>query len=282
MTLRWYKRPRLVVLDPNDTVLEAARAIEANRIGAVAVQKDRRLVGIATDRDLTVRALGRGLDPSSTKISEVMTMSPLTLTERDSVDDAIRMMKERNVRRIPLIEGQRIVGMVTLDDLILEEEAPLEDLAAIVEAQIGDGGPADSDRSPARRRSLVRAEATLHRLVKQVQEEAGLDDAEQAGAALDVVVSALVRRLTAGEAMDFIAQLPSLLQPHLRALPPGPDKSVTVDSIEADLAARVGIDQARANAVFVAVANTVLANISPGEAEQVVSQLPKELQSLLS
>jgi len=282
MTLRWYRRPRLVVLNPNDTVLEAARAIEANRIGAVAVQKDRRLVGIATDRDLTVRALGRGLDPSSTTISEVMTPSPLTLSPRDSVDDAIRLMKERNIRRIPLVEDGRIVGMVTLDDLILEEAAPLEELAAVLEAQIGEGGPADSDRLPSRRRSMVRAEATLQRLVKQVQEEADLDDADQARAALDAVLSGLVRRLTAGEALDFIAQLPSLLQPRLRALPPGPDKTVTRGSIEADLVARLGIDESRAARVFVAVATTVLGSVSPGEAEQVISQLPEDLQKALA
>lgn len=281
MTLRWYRRPRLVVLKPGDSVLEAARAIEENRIGAVAVQKDGRLVGIATDRDLTVRALGQGLDASSTKISEVMTPSPLTLSPRDDTADAIRLMKERNIRRIPLVEDDRIVGMVTLDDLILDEAAPLEELAAIVEAQIGEGGPADSDRSPARRRSLVRAEATLNRLVNLIQEEAGLDDGDQARTALDVVVTSLVRRLTAGEAKDFVSQLPSLLKSHLRALPPGPDRSVTQESIEAELVARLGIDQARATPLLVAVATTVLDSISSGQAEQVRSQLPKELQNLL-
>lgn len=270
----------MVVLKPSDSVLEAARAIEHNRIGAVAVQKDGRLVGIATDRDLTVRALGQGLDASSTKISEVMSSPPLTLSPRDDTADALRLMTERNVRRIPLVEDERIVGMVTLDDLILDEAAPLEELAAVVEAQIGEGGPADSDRAPARRRSLVRAETTLNRLVNLIQEEADLDYRDQARTALDVVVAALVRRLNAGEAKDFVSQLPSLLKPHLRALPPGPDRSVTQESIEAELVARAGIEQDRATSVFVAVANTVLDSISPGQAEQVRSQLPKDLQKL--
>ena len=282
MALRWYRRPRLVVLNPNDPILEAARAIEENRIGAVVIQKGGWLVGIVTDRDLAVRALGRGLDPNTTKIAEVMTESPITLTPRDSTDDAIRLMRERNIRRIPLVEHDRVVGMVTLDDLILDEAAPLEELAAIVEAQIGEGGPADSDRSPARRRRLVRAEATLNRLVKQVQEDAGLEDADQARAALDIVVGALVRRLTPGEAKDFISQLPSLLKPHLQTLPPGPDRSVTRESIEGDLVARLGVDQSRATSVLASVANTVLDSISPGEADEVRRQLPKELQDVLA
>ncbi|RWA23676.1 CBS domain-containing protein [Mycolicibacterium elephantis] len=270
----------MVVLKPSDSVLEAARAIEHNRIGAVAVQKDGRLVGIATDRDLTVRVLGQGLDASSTAISEVMSSPPLTLSPRDDTADALRLMKERNVRRIPLVEDERIVGMVTLDDLILDEAAPLEEIAEVVEAQIGEGGPADSERAPGRRRSLVRAETTLNRLVNLIQEEADLDYRDQARTALDVVVAALVRRLNAGEAKDFVSQLPSLLKPHLRALPPGPDRSVTQKYIEAELIRRAGIEEDRATSVFVTVANTVLDSISPGEAEQVRSQLPKEMQKL--
>ncbi|MCV7221238.1 CBS domain-containing protein [Mycolicibacterium elephantis] len=269
-----------MVLKPSDSVLEAARAIEHNRIGAVAVQKDGRLVGIATDRDLTVRVLGQGLDASSTAISEVMSSPPLTLSPRDDTADALRLMKERNVRRIPLVEDERIVGMVTLDDLILDEAAPLEEIAEVVEAQIGEGGPADSERAPGRRRSLVRAETTLNRLVNLIQEEADLDYRDQARTALDVVVAALVRRLNAGEAKDFVSQLPSLLKPHLRALPPGPDRSVTQKYIEAELIRRAGIEEDRATSVFVTVANTVLDSISPGEAEQVRSQLPKEMQKL--
>lgn len=282
MPLYWYRRPRLVVLNPNDPVLEAARAIEQNRIGAVVVQKAGQVVGIVTDRDLAVRALGRGLDASTTKIADVMTPSPATLTPSDSRADAIRIMRERNVRRVPLIEDGRVVGMVTLDDLILDEAAPLEELAAIVQAQIGEGGPAASDRSPGRRRSLVRAEATLNRLVKQVQADGDLEDTEQARTALEVVVASLVRRLTAGEAKDFISQLPSLLKPYLRALPPGPDRSVTQGSIEAELGVRLGIDRARATPLLVAVATTVLDSISPGQAEDVRGQLPRELQALLA
>ena len=278
MSLRWYRRPRLVVLNQDSSVLDAARAIEQNRIGAVIVQNRGRVVGIATDRDLTVRVLGRALDPNSTKIAEVMTPSPLTLTLADSSADAIRLMQQRNVRRIPLVDDGRLVGMVTLDDLLLDEAAPLEDLAAIVQAQIGEGGPADTARSPVRRRSLARAEATLARLLNQVRAEAGLANLEQARTALDVVLASLVRRLTPREADHLIAQLPSLLQPSLRALSPGPDKSITRDSIEAELSGRLGVDPARAVLLLAAVAGTIAQSISPGQAEDVRSQLPEGLR----
>lgn len=280
MSLRWYRRPRMVVLKPDSSSLDAARAIEQNRIGAVVVQDKGRMVGIVTDRDLAVRALGRGLAPAGTRIADVMTPEPVTLTPEDSVAEAIRLMQERNIRRIPLVEDARVVGMVTLDDLLLDEAAPLEELAAIVQAQIADGGPAGKPRTRARRRSLARSEATLARFLAEVHRETELDAPEQSRAALDIVLAALVRRLHPQEARDFIAQLPSLLQPGLRALPPGPDKAITEASVRAELGSELGLDRATAAQVFAAVASVVAGSISEGQAEDVRGQLPKGLREM--
>ena len=92
MSLRWYGRPRMVVLNSSAPVLDAARAIEQNRIGAVVVQDKGRVVGIVTDRDLAVRALARGLAPATTRIAEVMTPAPVVLAPGDAIADAIRLM----------------------------------------------------------------------------------------------------------------------------------------------------------------------------------------------
>ena len=278
MSLRWYRRPRLVVLKSSNSALDAARAIEQNRIGAVVVQDKGRLTGIVTDRDLVVRALAHGRDPGTTKVGDVMTPSPATLTPADGAADAIRLMQQRNIRRIPLVEGERVVGMVTLDDLLLDEAAPLEELAAIVQAQIATGGPAESARAPARRRSLARAEATLVRWLANVDAETGLDDVRQSRVALDIVLSALVRRLMPQEAKDFIAQLPSLLQPALRALPRGPDKAIDEDAIEAELAAQLGVTPAVAARIFATIAGIVAGSISEGQADDMRGHFPPRLR----
>lgn len=278
MNLQWYRRPRLVVLDPNATVLDAARAIEQNQIGAVVVQDKGRVVGIVTDRDLAVRALGRARDAAATKIVEVMTPFPATLAPNDSIADAVWLMQERNIRRIPLVEGERVVGMVTLDDLLLDEAAPLEALAAVVAAQIEAGGPASG--MPAPRRNLARAEATLARWVSAVRNEAGLDDPEQARVALDVVLGALVRRLIPQEADDFIAQLPSLLQRELRALPAGPDKTISEATLVAELCAQLDLEPPEAGRVLAAVASIVAGSISEGEAQDMRGQLPAGLRDV--
>ena len=281
MPLYLYRRPRMVVLDSTSSVLDAARAIEQNRIGAVVVQDRGRLVGIVTDRDLAIRVLGQSLDAKTTRIADVMTPSPVVLSLDDHLTDAIRLMQECSVRRIPLVEGGRVVGMVTLDDLLLDEATSLEELGAIVQTQIGEGGPAGNGRTPARRRGLSRAQATLARLVHQVQLDAGLEGPEQASAALDVVAASLARRVTPDEARDFISQLPSLLHSPLGAMPPGPDTSVTRESMEAELAETLGIDCARAAPLLDAVAGTIARSISAGQVEDMRSQLPPELRTVL-
>lgn len=77
-----------------------------------------------------------------------MTTGVATLSPTDTQSSAIRLMQKRNVRRIPFVEGERFAGIVTLDDLLRDEAAPIDRLAAIVQAQIGEGSPAATARSP--------------------------------------------------------------------------------------------------------------------------------------
>lgn len=283
MSLRWYRRSRVVVLKPESPVRDAARAIGQNRIGAVVVQNQGRVVGILTDRDLAVRVVGQARDAFATRIADVMTPTPVTLAPDDAIEDAIAAMQRHDVRRIPLVEAGRVVGIVTLDDLLLDEAAPLEELAAIVQSQIGEGGAGGAgagDRTASYRRGIARAEATLARLVSAARAESGLETPEQARTALDVVLAALVRRLVPQEAADLIAQLPSLLQPDLRALASGPDRTVTEDSVKDELAELLGLDRAEATRVLAAVAGVIAGRISAGQAADVRGQLPAGLRDV--
>lgn len=282
MSLKWYRRPRLVVLNTRTPVLDAARALENNSIGSVVVQDKGSVVGILTDRDIAVRVVGRGLDPKTTFLDEVMTTPVATLSPADGQSDAIRLMQERNIRRIPLVERERLVGIVTLDDLLLDEAAPIDQLAAVVEAQIGEGGPAASARAPGMERRSARAEATYSRLINQVRSDAALETAEEAATALEVVVNSLVRRLTPGEAKDLISQLPSLMQPALHALPPGPDRQIIREIIEAELVQRLNVDPTRARKILTVVGATVAQSVSAGQMKDTHSQLPEELREVFS
>lgn len=283
MSLEKYRRPRLVILNSKALVREAARAMEANQIGTLIVQEQGSVVGILTDRDLALRIFGSSLDPETTTVGEVMTTDVATLSPSDGQAEAVRLMRERNARRIPLVEGGRVVGIVTLDDLLLDEAAPLEELAAVVRKQIGAGGPAPTRRfDPVKsaQRKTARAEETYGKLVNQIQRMTGLETKPLAATALDVVLCGLVKRLTPQEAYDFVSQLPSLVHERLLGLPSGPDRSVTRETIEQDLVKRLDIEPDYASRIATDIGSAIEQAVSSGQIDDVRSQLPKEMRSI--
>ena len=104
------------------TLQDAAREMKSD-IGAVLVEDNGSVAGILTDRDIVVRAIAEGRDPSSTKVSDVATRDVKTLTPDSSVEDAIKIVREENVRRIPVVEDGRPAGIVSIGDLAIERDA---------------------------------------------------------------------------------------------------------------------------------------------------------------
>jgi uncharacterized protein (DUF2267 family) len=282
MSLQSYQWPRLVILKPSTPVLEAARALDTNQVGAVIVQHEGRVAGIVTDRDLAIRVVGQGLDGRDTTVGSVMTRDVVTLPPDASRTDALRLMQDRRIRRIPLVKDGAVVGVVTLDDLIADESASLESFADVLRAQVGDGGPRAPTRleMQAARRRASRLDASYRRFLNEFQTESELKSGGQADTALMVVLSAVVRRLTPDEAKDLIAQLPLRIGERLRTLPPGPDKSITAEAIQAELKERLEIDPDGAMDVLDAFVRTLDANISAGEMQDVRHQLPKDLRDV--
>lgn len=283
MSLERYRRPRVVVQTPRTSVHDAARAMQSNQVGMVVVQDHRKTVGIVTDRDLALRVIGFELDPRITTLGEIMTEPVATLPIDADEQDALRTMRERHVRRIPLVEGEHVVGVVTLDDLIVAGTASPADLAMIVRAQVGAGGPASSrrfDEVRAAQRRVARAEETYGKLVHRIQALGNLGSRELAGLALDVVLTGVVRRLPPHEAAGFVAQLPSMLHDRLLDLPAGPDRSITRESIETELAKRLDLDAPRVALVLDVVGAALEHTVSTGGVANVRNQLPRDMRSI--
>ena len=112
--------PRTV--EPSATLTEAARAMRDDDVGAVLVVDGGTLAGIVTDRDIAVRAVADGADPESTRVSDVCSTDVATLTVDQTVDDAIRLVREQDVRRIPVLQDGRPAGIVTIGDLAIERD----------------------------------------------------------------------------------------------------------------------------------------------------------------
>jgi CBS domain-containing protein len=112
--------PRTV--DAGATLVEAAREMRDGDVGALIVVENGSVAGIVTDRDIVVRAIADGKDPGSTRVSDVATMNPVTLTVDQTVEDAIRTMREQDIRRIPVVQDGRPAGIVSLGDLAIERD----------------------------------------------------------------------------------------------------------------------------------------------------------------
>ena len=113
-------------LSPSATVFEAACLMKVRSCGAVAIATGRRLEGIFTERDLVNRVVAEGLDPARTRLDKVMTRDPDCVGADSSVAEALRMMEDGGYRHLPVVEGGRLVGMVSRRDFFGEEKAQLE------------------------------------------------------------------------------------------------------------------------------------------------------------
>jgi len=113
---------------PDDVLQRAAQLMEKEDFGALPVGENDRLVGMLSDRDITIRAVARGLAPDRCKVREVMTTDIKYVYEDESVDAAARSMSELRVRRLPVLNrDKRLVGIVSLGDLAVSEPKPAGD-----------------------------------------------------------------------------------------------------------------------------------------------------------
>jgi CBS domain-containing protein len=112
----------VIALPPTATLADAARQMRDNDVGVVVVKEGDAVRGLITDRDITVRAVAEGLDPSTTRLSAVCSKDLAFLSPEDGVDRAIALMRERAVRRAPVVVGERLIGIVSLGDLAIERD----------------------------------------------------------------------------------------------------------------------------------------------------------------
>ena len=109
------------------TVQEAAKILAKHHIGALFVTKRNRLEGIFTERDLSARIVAQGKDPEKTKVFEVMTENPETVGPDDLAISVLQKMCNRGFRHLPVVDKDKIVGMVSVRDLYASAKSQLED-----------------------------------------------------------------------------------------------------------------------------------------------------------
>ncbi|MBL6958395.1 MAG: CBS domain-containing protein [Rhodospirillales bacterium] len=140
------KRPtgegRVCELPEDSTAHKAAQQMGRCHVAAIAItNEDGKLIGIVTERDLTRRVMGEGLDPRKTKLSEIMSRNLLTLNPEDDAIDAVKLMAENHCRHLPVVDGKgRIVAMMSIRHLYQATQQDMEDDMSEYRAFVFDSG----------------------------------------------------------------------------------------------------------------------------------------------
>lgn len=113
--------PDPVTVTPSQPLRDAARAMRDRDIGTVVVVDEGEVCGVLTDRDIVIRGIAEGVD-LSTPISRVCSKDLVTLKPDDQIADAVRLMRERAVRRLPVVRDGKPVGIVSIGDLAIEKD----------------------------------------------------------------------------------------------------------------------------------------------------------------
>ena len=117
-TARDVMTPDCECVGENETVLDAAKKLKELNVGSMPIcGEDNRLKGMLTDRDIVVKVLAEGRDPGSTTAGELGEGKPVTIGADDSIEEALKTMAEHNVRRLPVIDGHDLVGIVAQADI---------------------------------------------------------------------------------------------------------------------------------------------------------------------
>ena len=132
---------------PDMTAADAAGLMKQFDIGVVPVVEDGRLVGLVTDRDVVLRVVASRRDPDEVKLSDILTRSPATVTPDTQLSEARDLMAEHRVRRLPVLKGEELVGILSLGDVALATASKravgdtLEDISESQSTTDISGGP---------------------------------------------------------------------------------------------------------------------------------------------
>ena len=278
---------RVIVLPEDSPATIAAKAMRDHQVGCILVMNHaRKIIGIVTDRDFACR-WAADFAEATIPLSRIMTTEIYKRDPNSSLSDIVSLMENHGIRRVPIVaedshHRDQALGIVTLDDLIAAGAISPHQLTRIVKRQIGRRLSLAS-RHPSSIRSQRRSEAHLHQTMDRfcsfLTKQTGLS-AEVAPHVIQFLLGSLVMRVSATAAAHFIAQLPKLAQDSLLGLPPGPDRSTSVEWILAELASRFRLQENFARTVFIEFLSGLQNVVDVGQIEHLKAQLPEDFKSL--
>lgn len=133
MKVKDIMRKNVAYINPDATVVEASQLMQKHNVGSIPVCDQTGVIGIVTDRDIVVRNVAHGKNPQSTAVKDVMTSSTVTATPDMDVRDVSTIMSAHQIRRVPVVENNMLVGIVALGDIATDNRYDTEAAEALSE-----------------------------------------------------------------------------------------------------------------------------------------------------
>ena len=108
----------IFTVSPNDSVFDAVSLLAEKNVGAVLVMDGERLVGLFSERDYTRKVMLRGKRSRETKVAEIMSSDLKVVQPREAVGDCLRLMTDKRIRHLPVVDGEKVVGVISIGDLV--------------------------------------------------------------------------------------------------------------------------------------------------------------------
>jgi len=112
------KGRHIISVNPDDSVLDAIRVMAEKNIGAVVVMQDEKMLGIMSERDYARKVIVKGRASDSTPVADIMTADVLTTSVAETVNACMGRMTEKKIRHLPVVDGDTVVGMISIGDLV--------------------------------------------------------------------------------------------------------------------------------------------------------------------
>jgi len=131
MLVREVMNKNVITVKPDVTIKEAAGIMSNYHIGSLVVLENNKLLGILTERNVLV-SVADGKDPELTTVEEVMTKKVITIDPSKTIEDAVALMIEHNIKKLPVVDGDKLVGIITASDIIVVEPKLIEGIAKLI------------------------------------------------------------------------------------------------------------------------------------------------------
>jgi CBS domain-containing protein len=118
-------------IEPGETIQAAALRMQKNNVGSLIVVKDGSLQGIITERDVITKVVAKALDSSKTKVSAAMVRKVVMITPEKDIEDAAEIMVEKGIKKLPVLSGDKLIGMLTSMDIVAAQPKLMEQMASL-------------------------------------------------------------------------------------------------------------------------------------------------------